>query len=33
MAPLLTGALERIEELYNTGGDITGLTTGFIDLG
>ena len=32
MAPLLTGALERIEELYNTGGDITGLTTGFIDL-
>ncbi len=32
MAPLLTGALERIEELYNSGGDITGLTTGFIDL-
>ena len=32
MGPLLTGALERIEELYNTGGDITGLTTGFIDL-
>ena len=32
MAPLLSGALERIEELYNTGGDITGLTTGFIDL-
>ena len=25
MAPLLTGALERIEELYNSGGDITGL--------
>ena len=32
MAPLLSGALERIEELYNTGGNITGLTTGFIDL-
>ena len=32
MAPLLSGVLERIEELYNTGGDITGLTTGFIDL-
>lgn len=32
MGSLLTGALERIEELYNTGGDITGLTTGFIDL-
>jgi replicative DNA helicase len=32
MAPLLSGALERIEELYNSGGDITGLTTGFIDL-
>ena len=32
MGDLLSGALERIEELYNTGGDITGLTTGFIDL-
>jgi replicative DNA helicase len=32
MAPLLTGALERIEELFNSGGDITGLTTGFLDL-
>ena len=32
MEPLLTGALERIEELFNSGGDITGLTTGFIDL-
>lgn len=32
MEPLLTGALERIEELFNSGGDITGLTTGFVDL-
>ncbi len=32
MEPLLAGALERIEELFNSGGDITGLTTGFIDL-
>ena len=32
MAPLLSNALGRIEELYETGGDITGLTTGFIDL-
>ena len=32
MEPLLTGALERIEELFNSGGDITGLTTGFLDL-
>lgn len=32
MAGLLKGAIDRIEELYNTGGDITGLTTGFIDL-
>lgn len=32
MEPLLSGALERIEELFNSGGDITGLTTGFIDL-
>ncbi len=32
MPALITGALERIEELYNSGGDITGLTTGFADL-
>ena len=32
MECLLKGAIDRIEELYNTGGDITGLTTGFIDL-
>lgn len=32
MEPLLSGALERIEELFNSGGDITGLTTGFVDL-
>jgi len=32
MDGLLKGAIDRIEELYNTGGDITGLTTGFIDL-
>jgi len=32
MEPLLQGALERIEELFQSGGDITGLTTGFIDL-
>ncbi|EED34552.1 replicative DNA helicase [Luminiphilus syltensis NOR5-1B] len=32
MKPLLEGALERIEDLFNSGGDITGLTTGFIDL-
>ena len=31
MEGLLKGAIDRIEELYNTGGDITGLTTGFID--
>ncbi|MEH6636658.1 MAG: replicative DNA helicase [Halioglobus sp.] len=30
--PLLKGAVERIEELFNSGGDITGLTTGFKDL-
>jgi replicative DNA helicase len=30
--PLLQGAIERIEELFNSGGDITGLTTGFDDL-
>ena len=32
MEGLLKGAIDRIEELYSTGGDITGLTTGFIDL-
>ena len=32
MKPLLEGALERIEELFNSGGGITGLTTGFVDL-
>ena len=32
MEPLLAGALERIEELFNSGGEITGLSTGFIDL-
>ena len=32
MEPLLSGALEHIEALFNSGGDITGLTTGFIDL-
>ncbi len=30
--PLLRKALDRIEELFNSGGDITGLTTGFMDL-
>ncbi len=30
--PLLRKALDRIEELFNSGGDITGLTTGFVDL-
>jgi len=30
--PLLKGALARIEELFNSGGDITGLTTGYTDL-
>ncbi|KAA1188864.1 replicative DNA helicase [Pseudohalioglobus sediminis] len=30
--PLLKKALDRIEELYSSGGDITGLTTGFADL-
>ena len=33
MAALLSGALERIEELYNSGGDITGLTTGLVTSG
>jgi replicative DNA helicase len=32
MEPLLQGALERIEELFQSGGEILGLTTGFIDL-
>jgi len=30
--PLLQSALGRIEELFNSGGDITGLSTGFSDL-
>ncbi len=30
--PLLKKALDRIDELFNSGGDITGLTTGFKDL-
>ncbi|RLQ22250.1 replicative DNA helicase [Seongchinamella sediminis] len=30
--PLLKKALDRIDELFNSGGDITGLTTGFQDL-
>ncbi|MBN7795515.1 replicative DNA helicase [Parahaliea mediterranea] len=30
--PLLQAAIERIEELFTSGGDITGLTTGFTDL-
>ncbi|MCB1679636.1 MAG: replicative DNA helicase [Halioglobus sp.] len=30
--PLLQAALDRIEELFNSGGDITGLSTGFVDL-
>ncbi|MFV0277360.1 MAG: replicative DNA helicase [Parahaliea sp.] len=30
--PLLQAALERIEELFNSGGDITGLSSGFADL-
>lgn len=30
--PLLKKALDRIDELFNSGGDITGLTTGFNDL-
>ncbi|NND66576.1 MAG: replicative DNA helicase, partial [Halioglobus sp.] len=30
--PLLKGALNRIEELFQAGGDITGLTTGFMQL-
>lgn len=29
---LLTETVQRIEELCNSGGDITGLTTGYIDL-
>ena len=30
--PLLKSALARIEELFTSGGDITGLSTGFTDL-
>ncbi|HEY6131294.1 MAG TPA: replicative DNA helicase [Halioglobus sp.] len=30
--PLLQSALGRIEELFQSGGDITGLSTGFIEL-
>ncbi len=30
--PLLERAIGRIEELFTSGGDITGLTTGFADL-
>lgn len=30
--PLLQGALARIEELFQSGGDITGLSTGFLEL-
>ena len=30
--PLLTRAVERIDELYNSGGDITGLSTGYDEL-
>jgi replicative DNA helicase len=30
--PLLKATLARIEELFNSDGDITGLTTGFADL-
>jgi replicative DNA helicase len=30
--PLLSRAVERIDELYNSGGDITGLSTGYSEL-
>ncbi len=30
--PLLTKAMGHIEELYNSGGDITGLSTGYAEL-
>jgi replicative DNA helicase len=30
--PLLTRAVEKIDELYNSGGDITGLSTGYAEL-
>ncbi|MEP5764708.1 MAG: replicative DNA helicase [Halieaceae bacterium] len=30
--PLLSKAVERIDELYNSGGDITGLSTGYAEL-
>ncbi len=32
VSPLLQSALARIEELFHSGGDITGVTTGFADL-
>jgi replicative DNA helicase len=32
MDPLLKRAVDRIEQLYESGGDITGLSTGFADL-
>ena len=30
--PLLQGALDRIDELFHSGGDITGVSTGYTDL-
>jgi replicative DNA helicase len=30
--PLLASAIDRIEELFHSGGDITGLSSGFVDL-
>jgi replicative DNA helicase len=30
--PLLKATVDRIEELFNSDGDITGLSTGFVDL-
>ena len=30
--PLLKSALDRIDELFHSGGDITGLSTGFLEL-
>jgi replicative DNA helicase len=32
LKPLLQGALARIDELFQSGGDITGLSTGYLDL-
>ena len=32
LKPLLQSALGRIEELFQSGGDITGLSTGYLDL-